>query len=315
MAIPTGQMTPSQTRVIDPILSTVALGYQLPQAIGENLFPRVPVTMRGGKVIQFGTESFRKYNTARAPGANAARIQFGYQGNPFSIVGNSLDVPVPRELQQDAAAVPGIDLGTRAVQLAMRTNILSLEVEQANLALTAANYDANHKVALSGTSQWSDPVNSDPSANVQTWREAIRSTIGQYPNTLILGASVMAALRTHSKIIDRIKYTGRDSVTTDILSTLWDIPEIYVGTMITFDDSGNASDVWGKNAVMAYVPPGPSTFEEPSYGYTYTLDGHPMVEQPYWDASARSWVYGVSFDRAAVLTGITAGFLGQTVVA
>ena len=316
MTTPTGQMNLGQARVVDPVLSTVALGYSLPSAVGSNLFPRVPVNLRGGKVIQFGKEAFKQYNTVRAPGAATARIQFGYEGVPYAIVVNSLEAPVPRELQQDASVMPGIDLGTRAVNLVMRTNIVSLEVEQAKLALTAANYDANHKVALAGTSQWSDySGTSDPSADVQAWREAIRATTGQYPNVMVIAPKVMAALRQHPKILDRIKYTGRDSITTDILQVLWDIPKIVVGTMVTSDDAGNFTDTWGKNVVLAYVPAGPSTMEEPSYGYTYVYNGHPLVETPYWEPQSKSWIYGVSFDRQAQLTGILAGFLAQTVVA
>jgi hypothetical protein len=316
MTTPTGQMSLGQARIVDPVLSTVALGYRLPEAVGENLFPRVPVALRGGKVIQFGKEAFKKYNTARAPGSATGRIQFGYEGVPFSIVPNALEAPVPRELQQDALVMPGIDLGTRAVNLVMRSNILALEVEQAGIALTAASYDSNHKVALAGTSQWSDySGTSDPSNDVQTWREAVRTTTGAYPNTMVLGAAVLRALRQHPKILDRVKYSGRDAITTEILQALWEIPKIRVGTMVSSDDAGVFSDVWGKNVVLAYVPAGPSTQEEPSYGYTYTYAGHPTVEQPYWEPQTKSWIYGVSFDRSTVMTGILAGFLGQTVVA
>lgn len=315
MTTPAGQMNLGQARVVDPVLSTIVQGYRLPQAVGEALFPRVPVHLRGGKVIQFGKEAFKLYNTARAPGARANRIQFGYEGVPFALAINALEAPVPRELQQDAAVVPGIDLGTRAVNLTMRSNILSLEVEQAGVALNASNYDANHKVALSGTDQWSDHANSDPSGDIQTWKEAIRSTIGQYPNVCEISAAVFAQLKFHPQIIDRIKYTGRDVVTTDLLAKLWELDKVVVGTMITFDDAGNATDTWGKDVVLAYVPPNPSTYEEPSFGYTYTYAGHPLVEQPYWEDQTKSWIYGVSFDRQATLTGMTAGFLGQSVVA
>ena len=34
-----------------------------------------------------------------------------------------------------------------------------------------------------------------------------------------------------------------------------------------------------------------------------------MVETPYWDANSKSWVYGVSYERAPVLSGIASGYL------
>jgi hypothetical protein len=36
-----------------------------------------------------------------------------------------------------------------------------------------------------------------------------------------------------------------------------------------------------------------------------------MVETPYWDPKAKSWVYGTTMERAPQLTGITAGYLLQ----
>ena len=36
-----------------------------------------------------------------------------------------------------------------------------------------------------------------------------------------------------------------------------------------------------------------------------------MVEVPYYDNNAKSWIYGVGYERAPQLTGITAGFLIQ----
>lgn len=308
-------MNPGQVRIVDPVLTTVAQGYKLPNAIGMALFPRVPVGLRGGQIIEFGQEAFKLYNTRRAPGTATARISFGYLGKPFALINHSLEAPVPREFQQDAAVMPGIDLGTRAVSLVMRTNGLSLEVEQANLARTAGNYDNNHKVALSGTDQWSDYDNSDPSGDVATWMEAIRSSTGSDPNTMALSKKVFNALKFHPQILDRIKYTGRDSVTTDLLSKLWEIPNIVVGGMITFDDTGAPADVWGKDVVLAYTALGDVNAEEPSYGYTYTLNGMPSVETPYWENQSKSWIYGTSYDRVPVQSGITAGFLAQTVVA
>jgi hypothetical protein len=76
-------------------------------------------------------------------------------------------------------------------------------------------------------------------------------------------------------------------------------------------DAGVASDVWGNNVVLAYTNLGSANAEEPSFGYTYTLDGNPLVEQTYWDASTKSWVYPVNYERVPVLSGITSGYLIQ----
>ncbi|AVP97907.1 hypothetical protein C7S18_12170 [Ahniella affigens] len=309
------QQTPAQARVIDPILSQHARGYKSPQTVGAYLFPRVYVKVRGGKIIKFGKEAFKLYQTARAPGTATKRIQFGYSGDNYGLGGNSLEAVVPIENQQEAITVPGIDLASSAVNITLRSMALAHEYECATLSQNAANYDSNHKVALTGSARWNDGA-STPAKNVLSWRDAVRATTGVEPNVMVIGPKVFNALADHPAIQDRFKYTGRDSITTKMLAALFEVDNVWVGKAIMHDEAtGDFTDIWGKNVVMAYVPVSESpTKEEPSYGYTYTLEGHPSVAAPYYENNIKSWCYPVDDDRQVVLTGITSGFLAQTVV-
>jgi hypothetical protein len=301
----------SQTRVIDPILSNVVLGYRNGQLIGDKLFPRVPVGVSGGTIIRFGKEAFQTGNYKRAPGAATKRVDYGYAGDKYALAEEALEAKVPRERLRDASKVPGIDIASGAVKLVMAKLLLSTELEQATLAITAGNYDNNHKVALAGTDKWSDPA-SKPSVQIRTYREAVRSSAGVYPNTLILGAQAFNALAENPSILDKTKYTSKDSITPAILAALWELDEVVIGEAVQSDDAGTMTDVWGNNAVLAYVAKASTTIEEPSYGYTYVMEGHPIVEMPYWDNNTKSWIYGVTYERAPLLTSITSGFLIQT---
>ncbi len=303
-------MNQAGVRVVDPILSTVVQGFRLPGLIGEALFPRVPVGVAGGKVLQFGKEAFQAYNTQRAPGTGTKRITFGYLGQPYALENHALEAPVPREWMRDAKVVPGVDLGTRATNLTMRVNLKSLEAQQAALATNAANYDANHKLVLAGATKWSTATGT-PKADIEAAKEAIRTTTGMRPNVMGISAVGFKALRENPTVIDRFKYVSKESITADMIANLFDLQKVVVGDDISADDAGAFTDTWGNNAILAYVPPVPSTMEEPSYGYTYVMEGHPLVEVPYWDANAKSWIYGVSFERVPVLTGLLSGFLIQ----
>jgi len=306
------QQTPGQARILDPVLSEYARGYVQPGLVGRSLFPIVPVQMYGGKIIEFGKEAFRLYNTQRAPGSNTKRIASGFQGKPFSISPSALEATVPRELMRDAEQVPGIDLGSRAVSTVLRAMNLEHEVNCATISRLAANYDSAHKVALLGTSRWAGST-SDPSADIEAAKEAIRASIGVRPNTAILSPSAMNALTFNAKILDRIKYTSRDTPTEAILSQLWGIKNVIRGdAVVSTNAADDFGDVWGDDVVLAYVSGNTqANAEEPSYGYTYAIEGMPLVEQPYWDNSAKSWVYGVSFDNSPVLSGMVAGYLIQ----
>lgn len=297
-------------RVVDPVLTEVAQGFSHTEHVGKQLFPPVPVTASGGQVLEFGKESFKLYQARRAPGAATRRIQFGYLGKPFALVQDSLEGQVPSEYLRDAAAVPEVDLAKRAINGALRALSMTLEYDQAKLATTAGNYDANHKVALTGTDKWSDG-SSHPGSDIETGKEAIRQSVGVYPNRLLLSAQAFRALKNHPDILDRIKYTSRDSITPEILATLWDLQSVVIGKAVAFNDNGTTLDLWGNNAILAYVPEAPAGMEDPSYGYTYTMQGHPLVEQNYYENNSKSWIYPVTYERVPVLTGILSGYLIQ----
>jgi hypothetical protein len=305
-------MNAAATRVINPILTTIAQGYSQADLVGHFLFPRVPVEISGGQVLEFGKESFKLYNSRRAPGGATKRISFGYLGKPFALYNDALESPVPREFLRDAKVMPGLDLGQRAVNVVMRSLILGLEVAQATLACDAAQYDNNHKITLAGVTKWSDPA-SDPIVQMDTYKEAIRSTVGIRPNTLLLSAQAFSAAKTNVKIRAQFQYTNPDSLTLEMLARVFDVKRLVVGEAVTSNDAGVISDVWGNNAILAYVPDVPTSMEVPSYGYTYTMQGHPLVEEPDYDNNAKSWIYGVGFERAPVLSGITSGYLIQAV--
>lgn len=305
-----GVMSNNSVRIIDPILTTYVQGYKQQNLVGDNLFPVVPVDASGGKILEFGKEDFKIYAAGRTPGSKTKRIEVGYLGKPYALGNDALEALVPREWLRDAQAVPGIDLAQVAIKKVMNSITLGREVDQAALATNAANYDANHKLTLAGASKWS-AATGNPKADLDAAREAIRTTTGQYPNTLVLSAVGFNALRNNPAITQRFQYTSAQSITEAMLAALLDIPEIYVGRAVGSSDAGVFSDVWGNNAILAYVPEAPTHIAEPSYGYTYQLRGNPLVEVPYYDNTVKSWVYGVSCEYAAVSSGITSGFLIQ----
>jgi hypothetical protein len=309
-------MTPAQARVLDPILSEIAHGYRNPDVsrVGRILFPRVVIPARGAQVLEFGKESFRLYNTRRAPGANTKRIQYGYAAGPVALSQESLEATVPAEIMEEAAAVPGVDMARGAIELVQDIFDRAEEYEQARIATDANNYDGNHKLALTSTSQWTH-AESKPIAQMVTYREAVRASTGIYPNVLVLSPNAFNALAAHDSIKDQFKYTSSESITTDMLARLFGIAKVVVGTDVYMPDAAadtaDFTDIWSNVAVLAYVPTG-ARYEVPSYGYTYHLPGHPLVEQPYYERNSKSWVYPMTYERQVAHTGKGAGFLIQT---
>lgn len=305
-------------RVIDPILTTVAQGYSSQDNVGMALFPAVPVGAAGGQIIEFGKEAFRLYRSRRAPGANTAEVQFGYVGRPFALQNHRLQGVVPREHQRDAQVVAGINMDEVGVAGTMRAIMLGLEVDQAVLATTLGNYPTGNKVTLAGATKWSASTGT-PLTDVDTGREAIRAACGLYPNTLLLSAVAFNAAKNNPNVVARFQYNGKagtdaSQITPAMLAGLFNVKQVIVGAGVYWTDADVAVDIWGNNAILAYVPEGAAGLRsryEPSYGYTYVMTGHPMAEPAVWDNDKTSWKYPVDYERAPVLSGITAGYLIQ----
>jgi hypothetical protein len=305
-------MNTQQAAVIDPVLSTYARGYRNQEFIADALFPRAMIPNRSMRQIRFGKEAFRMLNTRRAPGADKRRIQYGYASDPVALLQDALEGVVPIEHMEEAASVPGIDLAEAAIQMVMDVIDLNLEFDAATIARNAANYGVNNKVTLTGTARWTNAA-SNPQKAVMDAQEAIRRSIGRYANTLTLGPTAANALRQHQMIKDQFKYTGRDSITNDMLAAFFDVKRVVVGKAVflpeTAADTAMATDVWGDDAILAYVPEKGNNYQVPSYGYTYELTGYPQVQQPYMERSNDSWIYPIKAERRPILTGAEGGFL------
>ncbi len=313
------QMTPSGARIIDPVLSSIAQGYQNAEMIASALFPQVSVPLRGGNIITFGKEDFMLYGSQRAPGENTKRVQFGYSGGTYALVDYSLEGQVPIEVVQEGQNGPGIDHSAMAVRKVSSIMALRLEKQAADAARTAGSYAAANKVTLSGTAQWSDLTTgvSNPVNVIETAKEAVRAATGKRPNTVVMGAAVMAKLRQHPSIVDRMKYTGRDVATVEMLAALFGVQKVLVGDAIYSNDAGTAfTDVWGKDVVVAYTElASVADMGTPSYGYTYNLNGYPLAEESYYDRNSKSWVFPVTRAEAPVLASAAAGYLITNAVA
>lgn len=310
------QMNPSQARVIDPILTAVARGYesQFP-LIANVLFPTVSVNQRGGTIITFGREQFQVLDTRRAPGSDTKSIDIGYGKSTYALVDNRLMGKVPVEIMEEASAVPGIELGAKTVSVVQDKMSLEREVNSAALARAAGAYAASNKVTLAGADLWT-AATSAPFVIIEAAKEAVRKKIGRRPNVMVLGPAVLTALRIHPDVLGKLSTsTDRNPATVAQLQALFEIALIVEGQSIV-DTNGTFSDVWGNDAVLAYVTP--KSLQEmgsQNYGYTYQLASRPIVEESYLDRGKNSFMYPVSDASQVVLTSADSGYLIKNAVA
>ncbi len=304
------------TRIVDPILSEHARGYTQVGFVGDHIFPIVNMPSRAAKRIEFGREAFKRYNIRRAPGARFAEVSFGYEGKPVQLIQRALSAKTPYEHVDEASAPtgPGIDLIQGDVDLVMSVVSLDREINQAEVARTAASYAAANKLALVGAAKWSADT-STPQKDMKTAKEAIRAKTGKRGNVLLLSATSAEALRVHQDVKGHFKYVTEPDISDSMLASYFGVEKVVVGEAIYDDDAGATVDVWGNDAILAYVPPvGQRNMKLPGYGYTYRLLGHPFVEQTYWDRDVASWRSPVTDEWSAEMVGPDAGYLFQNTI-
>jgi hypothetical protein len=315
------QMSLRDTRVQDPVLTTIVHGYVQSEYVGTHLFPIVEVGKRTGKIIRFDKEDFALKDTRRVPGAPTRRQSIRYGADEYSLFQDAIEGELPIEHIEESSDLP-LDLKAETATSAKGALDLRMESDQAAIATNAVLYDTAHKIEPVAQQKWSyrpsvatDTV-PDPVEHVNAWKEAIRMSSGVYPNSAVIGPKVFNALDRHPVVRDQFKYTSDNSLTVEMLARLFNLTRgVKVGTAVKMNDAtGELEDVWGNHMVLAYVPPQIRSRRQPSYGYTYQLKGYPIAEAPYYDQNHRSWYFPVIAERTPLQTAMKAGFLAKNIV-
>lgn len=315
-------MTAAEIRLKqNPILSSLLLGMGQGTFVAEKLFPRLPQALSSVALAQLGDERLKRYNLRRAPGASTKRVEIRYEGKVYSVDQYSVEVPMPRELLREADESRKLNVGNYLdiSRIAMTTAndilLLDYELDVAAIASATGSYAAGHVTALASGTKWSAATGT-PVTDIKAASNVIRKKIGKRPNKLTLSADAKLALETNPEVRSYLPSTQMGAATMEQLKTILDVAEIVVGDAVWVDAAGVGQDVWGNNAVLAYVPRiGGSgadiSLAEPGFGFTNVLEGHPFAETPYYEQGSKSWIYGATYERRPNVAYNTAAFLFQ----
>ena len=266
----------SKLRVVDPVLTNLATGYTNEQFVGDQLMPFVLVDKEGGKIPLFGKEHFKVYSTERALRAKSNRINPEDIGS-VDVALDEHDLEYPIDYREDAESA--FPLQARATNTVVEGIRLRHEAMVAGMVQNPANYSVGNKIALSGTSRFTDDT-SDPEGVVSDAKAAVRAKIVKEPNTMVIGYSTWRVLKRHPKLKAILSDTRSRLVQLADLREIFEIENIVIGRAVKASDAGVTTDIWGDNMVLAYVPKasGDRSPYEPSFGYTLRKKGNPVVD-------------------------------------
>ena len=277
--------SPTQSDLhINVPLTNVSVAYMQSAStyIADKIFPKVPVEKQSNLFWKYSKSDWRRTDvTKRAPGTETPGVQWLQDTDQYfaHVYGVHKDI----DDQTRANADSQFNLDKDATEFITNQLLLKRDIDW-NAKYFKPGVWATDKIGTTDFVKWSDAA-SDPIGDIAEAVLEFRKQTGFAPNIGVLGAEVMAALKQHPDIIDRIKYTQRGIVTEDLISTVFDLDELYTsyatvatGPQMNSAREQDAASTYGfttdaKSVLLAYAPKSPSILT-PSAGYTFTWKGY-----------------------------------------
>lgn len=273
---------------VDPQLTNVLQAYRNQQYVAGLLFPTVPnLKDETGLIPSMGQDHLHSYSTRRALyDESDHRINFTIDNSDsYRIDYFDLSVYLPDRLQRQVQKP--FNMRSAAQFTVMEALMLEREIAAAT-ALTSTSVLTNN-TTLSGTSQYTDTVNSTPGSDIDAGRDSVQGLTGKEPNAIHMSRGVMNALRRHPFFLEiaiaTIQGVGQktralsETAFIETLKAWWNFEYVTIGRAINITSrqgqTVTKAAVWGDDIVIYYRPSGPSLFE-PSFGYSFSLAGENM---------------------------------------
>ena len=269
---------------IDRQLTNISIAYENKSYIADQIFPLVKVMKQSDRIPLYNQSFwFRDDPRVRAPGQKSIRGGFEVDNSAIYFCDRfARGFEIPDEVRRNADLPYNLDRdGTRFVTDRM---MMRREVAFATDHFKTGVWTTD-KLGAADFTKWSDFGGSTPVTDIDTFKDAVEALSGQEPNYFTTGKQVWVVTKTHPTLIDRIKFTQRAQLTTELVASLFEFDKFLVGRSIqTTDPEGTAeasvtyTRIWGKNALMLYVPPAASLLT-PAAGYTFVWQVVPNALQ------------------------------------
>lgn len=270
---------------IDKFLTMASKGYMPQGFIADQLLPVVNVKEKSGKLAGYGNNHLRIVNTIIGGRGKAPRFEsITRSSDTYFVESHGLEGIVTaddyRNVEQPYDAEKDEVMGL--------VTVLKLGREKSLADALGATATMTRNTTLSGTSQFSDYVNSDPLAKFEAAQSSVYDGCGSAPDTAIMSWKVMNKLSYHPGILESLGFQMNRAGTLkeQEIASAMKVERVLVGApkynSAAMGQTDSLADVWGKNVLFAVLPKSAQKFQT-SLGYQVRLIG----EQPYatskWD--------------------------------
>ena len=267
---------------IDRAMTNISVDYlqDADKFIADKVFPIIPVQRQSDLYYKYNKGDFmRDEARQRAAFTESAGGDYGVEASePYYCRKHAfhkdvspeerLNYDEPLNADQDATVFVTQKMLIRR-EMAWTSKYFKTGVWGTDLTGVTASASTNQFV------QW-DQEGSDPIGDITSAGIKMAAETSYRPNTLVLSPYVFNALKNHFDILDRIKYTERGIVTTELLASLFEVDRVLVAWSVVNSAERGATDdvdfIYGKNALLCYSNPNPG-LRQPSAGYIFAWTG------------------------------------------
>lgn len=281
--------TQSDLHINQPLTNVSVAYIQKADAfIATKVFPIVPVNKQSDLYWKYSKSDWRRTEVQRrAPSSETPGVGWNVDTDTYFAHVYGVHKDIDDQLRANADS--NFRLDSDATSFVTNQLLLKRDIDWAATYFKAGVWGTDYTgVAASPTGnqflQW-QLSSSDPITQLATLQISFIQQTGFKANTMVLGANVLKALKNHPGIIDRIKYTQRGVVSTDLLAMLFDVEKILVsyatvaaGPNIPDTKAQDAAATYGficdpNSVLLCYTPSSPSIMQ-PAAGYTFTWNGY-----------------------------------------
>ena len=250
--------SPSTVHIDTPLTNVAIRGFNTGVGeVADLIFPVVPVAKQTDKYYTFTKATFLRIpSTIRDRKSASGRIDWQISSDSYYCRGFGLAAEYPTEDIANADQIVALR-ETHATNVA---ETLARDRARRVARLVSSGGNLGSGATLSGTTLWSDYMNSDPIANVTTGHAYIRNNTGfDGANIAITTRDVLDIVRRHPDLLDMYKYTAGGMLNDAQLATVFGVERIIIGTGIVENalEGGTSSitNIWPNNFILARINP------------------------------------------------------------
>ena len=305
-------------------LQNVSIQYRNKGYIGDRVFPIIDTANPKAKITKYLKGAwFRNEAGVRAAGTRARRGGYPIAEESLSTQEYAFAKEVTDEDRKNAALpnAPALKPEMDAIEFCSDKIDLFKEIKIAQLIKNTTWIDGN-ATGKDAAGLWAAGTGNTFLADIVTGSMAIQGATGMKPNVLMLDYGTFMSLKSESTILDKIKYTQRGVLTSELLAALLELEEVLIGEALVNSAKETkagtewiGSKIWEVTATKGmgflFHRAAAAGLKTPSSGYQVRLlqEGAGVRRLSTWrEAAEHQDVYEAAEETDIVVTGSDLGY-------